>query len=71
MSPEKRRYIQKWNKEPKKELDRLAAMDTSSLQGEKKQWAGQRQGLLKALLKLAAAAAADWAGVTKCNCQVL
>jgi len=44
-----KKYIQKWNKEPKKELDRLAAMDTSSLQGEKKQWAGQRQGLLKAL----------------------
>jgi hypothetical protein len=34
----------------KTELDRLAAMDSSSLQGEKKQWMGHRQGLLKALI---------------------
>lgn len=54
-SDKETKYIAKWKATEdlpaglKKELDRLAAMDTSTLQGEKKQWAGHRQGLLKAL----------------------
>jgi hypothetical protein len=50
------KYIQKWKGTEdaatnlKTELDRLAGMDKSDLEGEKKQWAGHRQGLLKAIL---------------------
>lgn len=51
------KYLQKWKTVEgfpaglRTELDRLTAMDLGSLQGEKKQWAGHRQGLLKALLE--------------------
>jgi hypothetical protein len=54
-SEKEMKYIQKWKTQQdlpaglKKELDRLTAMDVSSLQGDKKQWMGHRKGLLKAL----------------------
>jgi hypothetical protein len=54
-SEKETKYIEKWKSNKDfpagltKEMERLSAMDTSSLQGEKKQWAGHRQGLLKAL----------------------
>lgn len=64
-SEKETKYLQKWKAIEdlptglKAELDRISGIDTSSLKPESKQWTGQRQGLLKALLAIEVPASAE------------